>query len=272
MLIKFTAIIATFNSENTIERCIKSILSQDYELFEIIVVDNKSSDETITKAKNFIDSRIVYISEQDSGIYDAWNKALNISTGNIIHFIGSDDFLYNNSVYSNVLKRIDFFNIPDALCTSIHILNNKMTLLNKLHPKSGIKDDQLMQPFMGIFFNKKIFTILGGFDSDYKICGDYEFMLRFGRLFTESIEKEIISINMLIGGVSSNFKTSHILSREIFKSTYENRSYLNIFLVILILIKTHVYKFLYEIFGFKITAKVIDFSRLIIGKDKYWKR
>ena len=112
--------------------------------------------------------------------------------------------------------------------------------------------------------------MLGGFDSYYKVCGDYEFMLRYGRLFTENIEKQIISINMVIGGVSSNFNTCHILAREILKSSCDNRSYKNINMIILILIKTHIYKIIYEILGFKNTANLIDFIRLIIGKDKYW--
>ncbi len=270
MLIKFTAIIATFNSEITIERCLKSILAQDYKLFEIIIVDNLSSDETILKIKNFNDERIIYISEKDMGIYDAWNKALRISTGSIIHFIGSDDFMSNNSVYSNILNRIDYLYIPDAICTSINIYNKETQIISTLPAKQGKKNNQLMNPFMGIFFNRKVFTMLGGFDSHYKISGDYEFMLRYGRLFTEKIEKQIISINMVIGGVSSNFNTCHILAIEILKSSYDNRYYKNVNMIILILIKTHIYKILYEIFGCKNTANLIDFIRLIIGKDKYW--
>lgn len=269
MLIKFTAIIATFNSANTIERCLNSILAQDYDLFEIIIVDNLSSDETIFKIKKFNDSRITYLSERDSGIYDAWNKALKISTGNIIHFIGSDDFIANISVYSNILDRINYLSNPDAICTSINILNSESQIINTLAAKSA-NNNELMNPFMGIFFNIRVFSMLGGFDSDYKICGDYEFILRFRKLFTESIQKEIISINMVVGGVSSNFKTCHILSREIVKSSFDNRSYQNILMIILILIKAHIYKFLYEIFGFKITAKLIDFTRILIGRDRYW--
>ena len=95
---KVTIITVVKNAENTLENCIKSVLSQNYNNLEYIIVDGNSSDRTkeiINKYKNNI-SRI--ITGDDDGIWDAMNKGIKLADGEIIGFLNSDDYYFNNTL------------------------------------------------------------------------------------------------------------------------------------------------------------------------------
>ena len=109
---KITIITVVKNNKQSIERCIKSVIKQKYKNIEYIVVDGNSSDGTkqiINKYKSKID---FYVSENDLGIWDAMNKGISLSTGDIIGFLNSDDFYYENAleIVSDYFekKEIDF--------------------------------------------------------------------------------------------------------------------------------------------------------------------
>ena len=100
------------NAETTIEKCIKSVLNQNYKNIQYIIIDGNSTDNTkkiIDKYKNKIS---LIISENDNGIWDAMNKGIKLAKGEIIGFINADDFYYENSL--NIVnkyfdeKNIDF--------------------------------------------------------------------------------------------------------------------------------------------------------------------
>lgn len=89
---KITFITATFNSEKTLEQTISSILEQTYHDIEYIVIDGGSTDGTIDILKKY-GNKIRWISEPDNGICDAVGKGIDLSTGDYINIIGSDDSL-----------------------------------------------------------------------------------------------------------------------------------------------------------------------------------
>ena len=99
---KITVITASYNSEKTIADTIESVLKQKYANIEYLIIDGKSSDNTISIIKQYKDLfevRLKYISEKDAGIYDAWNKGVKMSTGSWISFVGSDDILLENTLF-----------------------------------------------------------------------------------------------------------------------------------------------------------------------------
>ena len=109
---KITIITVVKNNKQSIERCIKSVIKQKSKNIEYLVVDGNSSDGTkqiINKYKSKID---FYVSENDLGIWDAMNKGISLSTGDIIGFLNSDDFYYENAleIVSDYFekKEIDF--------------------------------------------------------------------------------------------------------------------------------------------------------------------
>ncbi|MCR5106625.1 MAG: glycosyltransferase, partial [Lachnospiraceae bacterium] len=101
---KVSIITVCFNSEKTIDRTIRSVLSQTVAPFEYILIDGASKDNTVniieSYKKSFEDKGIIYkyISEKDEGIYDAMNKGIELSKGDVVGIINSDDWYEDNAV------------------------------------------------------------------------------------------------------------------------------------------------------------------------------
>lgn len=98
MISKFSIITVTLNSEATIEKCIQSVINQNYSNCEYIIIDGGSNDNTLNIINKYKDRVSVLISEKDNSIWDAMNKGINIATGDIIGFLNSDDFYYPNAI------------------------------------------------------------------------------------------------------------------------------------------------------------------------------
>ena len=102
---KVSIITPTFNSEKFLEETLKSIQSQTYKNYELIIIDGKSTDKTlkiINKYKNIIN---YCISEKDKGIYDAFNKGMSVASGKYILVVNSDDKLMKNAL--QILNKYD---------------------------------------------------------------------------------------------------------------------------------------------------------------------
>jgi glycosyltransferase involved in cell wall biosynthesis len=80
-----------FNAQDCIADCLESVLYQDYPNMEHIIFDGGSTDSTVSLLRKYVDRIDVWISESDSGIYDAWNKGLKLARGEWIAFLGADD-------------------------------------------------------------------------------------------------------------------------------------------------------------------------------------
>lgn len=104
---KITVIVPMYNTEEYIERCIRSIMHQTYENLEIIIVDDGSTDGSLNICQNLEkeDSRIKIISQPNGGVANARNTGLNHSTGEFIGFVDSDDYLEEN-MYEKLMKYI----------------------------------------------------------------------------------------------------------------------------------------------------------------------
>ena len=99
---KFSIITPTFNSEKTISKNINSIISQSFKDWEQIIIDNSSTDNTIDLVKKFKNTNIKIISEKDDGIYNAINKGILNSKGEIISILHSDDYFHSDDVLNCV--------------------------------------------------------------------------------------------------------------------------------------------------------------------------
>ena len=93
MSIKISIITVCFNSKKNIEQCIQSVISQDYDNLEYIVIDGGSTDGTLAIVDKYKDKISYFVSEPDKGISDAFNKGIKAATGDLIGIINSDDFM-----------------------------------------------------------------------------------------------------------------------------------------------------------------------------------
>ena len=107
---KISIITVCKNSSSTIENTIKSIIKQNYNNIEFIIIDGKSNDTTLSIIEKYKKDISKVISEEDHGIYDAFNKGLKLATGDLIGFVNSDDTLTDNAIeillnyYKKILK------------------------------------------------------------------------------------------------------------------------------------------------------------------------
>ena len=134
---KISVITVSFNSALTIEETIKSVISQkNRNDIEYIIIDGGSSDHTmeiINKYKSYID---IFLSEEDEGIFDAINKGIEHSTGDIISILHSDDVYFNNQTIDSVVKYFEEDHKLDCLIGNTLILKkNSSKILRKYSSK-----------------------------------------------------------------------------------------------------------------------------------------
>ncbi len=100
--LKISVITVSFNAQSTIERSIQSVISQNYDNVEYIIIDGRSSDSTVSIAEKYRDHIKVLVSEPDKGIYDAMNKGIALATGDVVGILNADDFFTNEYVLTVV--------------------------------------------------------------------------------------------------------------------------------------------------------------------------
>jgi glycosyltransferase involved in cell wall biosynthesis len=201
--IKVSIITVCFNCENTIRDTIKNVLYQSYKNIEYIIIDGKSSDSTIEIIKEYIPlfkGRLRYISEEDNGIYDAMNKGIRLSTGDLIGIINGDDF-YETDAVENIIEHIDLakYQVLYGYCNVIY--KGQVVKVMKTHHKRLTKD---MIPHPTCFVTRQTYQNFGLFLTGFKIASDYELMLRFYKSKQVTfIQIPKIIANFRKGGVST---------------------------------------------------------------------
>lgn len=178
---KISIITVVLNNEKTIERTILSVLKQDYQDIEYILIDGGSTDSTLKIIKKYRNKINVLISEKDRGIYDAMNKGIKNSSGDIIYFLNADDEFYDEKVISDIAKQIikrkefDYF-YGGIVSRNIFGGESENIKMKEIPNKAIISGKNI--PHQALFVSRYLFEKLGLFDLRYKINGDYEWECR----------------------------------------------------------------------------------------------
>jgi glycosyltransferase involved in cell wall biosynthesis len=221
-----TIVMASYNSEKHIEEALTSISKQTYPSIELIVIDGGSNDNTIEIINKYRSIIRVLKSEKDDGIYDAWNKALKLSSGKWVTFIGSDDFFEDNciSCYLDHISQLNFE--PDFVSSKIRVINEegKTCRIAGEHWEWRKFKKFMNTLHVGTFHNRKLFEDVGLFDTNYKISADYELLLRKGEALKTSF-LTAITCNMRMGGISTR-NTMALKEAFIIKITTGKRNHL----------------------------------------------
>ena len=133
---KISVVTISHNSSKTIRNTIDSVLSQDYENIEYIVIDGNSTDETTDIIRSYGDKISYFISEKDDGLYDAMNKGIRVATGDVVGILNSDDFYYTNHVISDIAEMF-IFNETDAVYGDLLYVDTIDTNKIRRYWKSG---------------------------------------------------------------------------------------------------------------------------------------
>ena len=221
---KISIIISVLNGSKYIEEVIKSILNQNDENFELIIIDGGSNDGTIEIIRNFNSPKIKWISEPDKGISDAFNKGIKLATGDYINFQGDGDGFLNSSSISDLFSNLDLKEKP-IVCGNIQRIDINGNLLYKTKIKKRFDKKSLLfkmsLPHQGLFISKEFFAKYGEFDLNNKYCMDYELLLRAFHDFPEVITKDIVVSNWRADGLGEG-KTLEIL-KEYHKIKLKNK-------------------------------------------------
>ena len=174
----FSILTATLNSHDTLSDNIESIESQDYSSFEHIVVDGDSGDLTIELLKEkSTHYNLKWISEADSGISSALNKAITMASGKYYVVIHADDTFLNTNILSIVESII---NSEEYDIYSFSVYLDKNGILGLLRPKRLLwyRRFKTIILHQGAFVHRRVFEKIGGFNTDFKIALDYDFFYR----------------------------------------------------------------------------------------------
>lgn len=215
---KISIITVCYNSEKTIEDTIQSVLSQNYNDIEYIIVDGESKDSTMTIVGKYTDKIDKIISEPDKGIYDAMNKGIEVATGEVVGILNSDDFYASSSVISEVVKSIGE---TDSVYGDLDYVDSEDTskIVRRWISKTyshGMFLKGWMPPHPTFFVKKSCYDELGLYSLDLKSAADYELMLRFihkHKISTSYIKKCLVK--MRVGGESNvSFKNRLRANKE----------------------------------------------------------
>lgn len=176
---KLSIIIATYNAAATFARCLDSIVCQKFKSYEIIIVDGSSTDATLDIISAYENHIRYWHSRKDNGIYDAWNQAIAHSEGDYICFIGADDFFTDENALENIFNSIgdSEYDLVSSKGIFLQSVTKKRFIVGK--PWSFKKlERKITICHPGLLHNRKLFATYGLFNMEYRIVGDYEFLLR----------------------------------------------------------------------------------------------
>ena len=215
----FSVITVVKNDENYIEQTIKSVISQNCNDYEYIIIDGKSKDQTYSKILNY-KKKIKHIkSEKDSGIYFAMNKGAKLATGEVIVFVNSGDIFRKNAlkIVKNIFKnnnKLDF-----VFGTVIrHYTKNSFLKYGFNKNRLKFNFDFATSHSTGFFLKRKIFKKLDYFDTRYKCSADYDIYYKV--LLSLNLKGASTKKNQLIGVVKSGgFSSKMNFIEHLFEET-----------------------------------------------------
>ena len=221
---KISLISISYNSENTISKTFQSVKNQSFNNYEYLLIDGGSIDGTLNIAKEQ-DHISKIVSEADKGIYDALNKGIKNTTGEIIGFLNSDDTFFDEKSLQNIYNAFDD-NIDcifgDLIYTDVN--ENIKRVWKGSAFKKGTFKKGWMPAHPTFYCRRSVYEKLGLYDDSYKIAGDFELMLRFLEKFnirSKYIPKTLV--NMKVGGASNNgLKSKLDILKEEFRAFDQN--------------------------------------------------
>ena len=216
---KVSIITIVYNRKHCIEDCIKSVLNQTYPNIEHIIIDGNSTDGTQDEIENYRDKLAFYISEEDEGIFDALNKGIKNSTGEIIGILNSDDFFYEPQTIEKIEAAFTNSRADLIYAKGLFVDQKDPSKVKRIYPSKPFRKRYLMYGWIPlhttIFVRKEIFRTYGLYKCGYKIASDYEISLRWFQ--NDDIKKFFLNewvVKMRLGGLSTSPMLQIRKSRE----------------------------------------------------------
>jgi glycosyltransferase involved in cell wall biosynthesis len=203
-----------YNDAIGLKKTITSVCNQTWKDFEYLIIDGDSTDDSLEIIKSFQNQNLNYVSERDTGIYNAMNKGIEIAKGDYLLFLNSGDYLYNKDV---LLKVSDYFTSNKSFMSGhLNYIKESKDIIRE-HPEklsfSYLMNNSLSHP--STFIKKELFETYGLYNEENKIVSDWEFFLKAIALNGESFVKIPFIITVFDNnGLSSNSENLNLVKSE----------------------------------------------------------
>lgn len=216
---KVSIITATYNSADTVRDTIECIQRQTYDQIEHVIVDGHSTDGTMEIIQSYRNKLGHVISEPDDGIYDAMNKGIQLTSGDIIGILNSDDFYINDQVIEKVVQAFDEHQV-DSVYGDLQYVHPKETWRVVRNWKAGRFSRHRflygwMLPHPTFFVRRSVYEKFGYFNLSLSSAADYELMLRVlykNKISTHYIQE--VLVRMRTGGNSNASLKNRLLANK----------------------------------------------------------
>ncbi len=236
---KISIITVVYNCEKTIERTIRSVLSQSYKNIEYLIIDGASTDATMQVVNRYKNQISVILTEKDKGMYDALNKGIRLCTGDVVGILHADDEFASTQSIQLIAERLQSNPVIDAVYGDVGFVKEEEPDKIVRYYSSAIFNTNLFKwgfmPAHPTFFcYKKYFDLYGVYRTDLDIAADFDLLARFLRrhqLLTSYIPVMLVKMNL--GGKSTRGISSTIqINKEIKQILTEQKmpsSYLRLY-------------------------------------------
>lgn len=229
---KISIITVCFNSKNTIKRTFESLLSQTDKDFEYIVIDGNSTDGTLDIIKEYhklFGGKMKYVSEEDDGLYDAMNKGINLSTGEYIGILNSDDWYESNTI-EIIRNNIELDNTVDIYYGYIRIIKDNKEYMVRRNNYDFISEGTGLIQHPTCFIKKKSYEKFGLYNTKYKVCADQDLILRMVTKGARYKGIDSILTNFVVGGMSFKYDSAFEINNMKLKYGIISKQYRNIYI------------------------------------------
>ena len=205
---KITVITAVYNRADSIAQAVQSVQTQSWHNVEHVVIDGASTDGTVQVLLSCLGARAVWLSEPDSGIYDALNKGLARSTGDVIGLMHSDDFFADVEVLARVAAAFADPGVDAVYGDLDYVAKDDTSHIIRRWRSGEYTPAKLargwMPPHPTLYLRRSVIKRWGGYDTRYKIAADYDAILRyFGQGKIRAAYVPHVMVKMRVGGESN---------------------------------------------------------------------
>lgn len=205
--LKISIVTVCFNSGKTIEDTIRSVLKQKYTNYEYIIIDGKSTDNTLDIVKKYepkFKGKMKVISEKDKGLYDAMNKGIKLSSGDIIGTINSDDILGDEYVFNKIVDNFD--DSTEVVYGDVIYKDSTLTKSIRYYISGERKGFSWCPAHPTMYIRKEVFDKVGYYNLKYKVGADYDMMTRLNKSNINFKYIKEYLVYMRLGGASNGLK------------------------------------------------------------------
>lgn len=202
---KISIITANRNNAEGLERTIKSVIGQTYTNYEFIIIDGASTDQSVEVIEKYSENISYWISERDSGVFNAMNKGIQMASGDYCYFLNSADVLVSEDTLANIFAYKEY-SAPFINGNQINDYGNGQDKIYALHrPLTFFDFYRGTIKHQATFIRRDLFDKYGLYDESLKIISDWKFFLRTIGLHNEQpvfVDEDIVIFEWF--GMSTN--------------------------------------------------------------------